>query len=163
MHLEDVLSIHSELFRVQALGFLRPSDGKRVRCEESNGWHVEISMLTWLEGPWTGHFDGDSAGVSWESLNQCLASSIAKVSVEKFYNARGPLKPPDSNDTVKELELRNTCNLKMIPDGNDDKNNGCDVNVLESLVKGVTKNRTSLDRDENEGDHTLLMLAYFQR
>jgi len=59
--------------------------------------------MTGLEGPGLGHIDGNTAGTSWERLNERLISSSIPVSGPEY--PHGSFGNPDSDDTIKESDL----------------------------------------------------------
>lgn len=61
-HGEDVLSVHGELFVFKVFFLRGPGDGEGVGLPEANGGHVEVCVMSGLEGPWTRHIKGDADG-----------------------------------------------------------------------------------------------------
>ena len=126
-----------------------------MRRPESNGGHVDVCVLSWLESPWSRHLDGNSAGISWKGFNQGLAASLAEVAVHDSESPYGALGYPDSNSSVKKGNLRKVGELEMVVDGDDYQNYQCDVQILERLVERMPDNRTGLDGDGDQSDSAL--------
>ena len=89
-------------------------------CHKSDGWHVDVCVLTWLECPWSRHLDGDSARVSWKGLDHGFATSIAEVAVHDGDESPSTLGNPDSDGSVEESDLGKIGELEMVIDAYDD-------------------------------------------
>lgn len=96
-------------------------------CHESDSWHVDVGMLSWLEPPWSCHLDGDSTGVSWKGLYQGLAASLTEVTVHEGENSPGTLGDPDRNGSIEESDLGKIGERKMVVDDDDDQDDQGDV------------------------------------
>jgi len=69
--------------------------------------------MTGLEGPGPGHVDGNTAGTSWERLNERLISTAIPVS--GLEDSHGSLGNPDSDDTINESDLWQLIEVEMVP------------------------------------------------
>lgn len=78
-------------------------------------------MLAWLEGPRTSYVDGDSAGISRESLYQRLRSTLSNIAVHSLEDSGSTLRNPYCNSSVKKGDLGKVVQFQMEPDGNYDK------------------------------------------
>lgn len=153
LHGENVLSIHGQLVRVEMLSFFGPGNGEGVRSEGSDRRHDEVGVLTRLEGPWSGHIDCNTDCVTWQCFDEGFRST--SISVRESDDPDAAFHKPESDDSVQKSDLRKVGELQMIPDTDDKHDYQGDMEILESLIEGVSKNGAGLNADDNGGDSGL--------
>lgn len=83
---------------------------------ETNGWQVQVGMLTRAESPRSSHRHRDADGVAGERLYKGLRSSPAKIVVSNTPNPNEPVAGPDGDDYEQPLDLLEICQLKVVPE-----------------------------------------------
>ena len=123
---------------------------------ETDGWHVEVCVVSRFEGPWARHVDSDSDGSTRKCFDEC--SRAHAISVQNLEDSKTSLQDPDSNNTEEELDLWCRLKLEMHSEAND--GGGCkeDVDDLEGLIESMTEDGAGLNADDHESRSSLDIL-----
>ena len=114
-------------------------------------------MLSRAEAPWAGHLDGDTEGVTRESLNLSRGAAVAHIVDNETGKTHEALSSPDSNNTVQHKLLGAL--LQVNPYSTEGKRGTNDVAVQEDLVERVTDGGGRLKEEEGKCNGTLKVLA----
>lgn len=134
---------------------LAPCEGERVAGDATDGRHVKVDVGTGSELPGLGNTKGDSDGVTGESLNLSLGTTVASVAADDGHETPSALDEPADSGGHDVALLPHA--FAVHPDTNDSSNGQEEVNAEESLVPGVADDRGREEQEQNEGssaDHT---------